>query len=393
MQGHERLFAGACQNVAVLHLADISEEKNPTFLPIILDRSLLGKMAMSRSTVLVSIALSLLVTSASLAQGPGAPPITIAVGPAEEASADLATELPRDTSGEARMLRRINVLRRQASHPPLQRDAGLDAAAAAHSQDMAQHGELGHVSERTGTPADRVRAANVQAARIAQNVARQQSSNAALAAILDSESHRAQLLDEQFTHIGLAAVRGESGVYLTQVVAHIPPPPAEQLPPPSVAELQPSAPSVEIETPRPQLEGPGVPAPPAAAAGLNGPRPVPVPSIRVPAGHRGVAGYWLQQHGRWWYFPVPAGVSPGTVVQPDLRFRGPPPGTSQNAPAASPARRGRRAQPARPAQARPAQARPAQARPAWRSPRRIPQNDGTPQSPNNGQVQGQVYWY
>lgn len=354
--------------------------KTPSFSMLILDRSLLRKRPMSRSAVLASIALSLLVGSTSFAQRPVAP-ITIEVGPTAQTEASAPTALPRDSSGEARMLRRINALRRQARHAPLQRDAGLDAAAAAHSQDMAQHSELGHVSERTGTPADRVRTANVQAARIAQNVARQQSSNAALAAILDSESHRAQLLDEQFTHIGIAAVRGENGVYLTQVVAHIPPPPAEQLPPPSVAELQPSAPAVELETPRPELEGPGVPAPPAAVAatGMTAPRPVPVPSIRVPAGHRGVAGYWLQQHGRWWYFPVPAGTPPGTVVEPDLRFRGPPPGTQPSAAPAAPARRTRRARPARPAPSRP----------AWRSPRRVPQNQRQP-APNS---QGQIYWY
>ena len=328
---------------------------------------------MPRSVLAASIALSLLLSSSSLAQ-----PITIEVGPtlAEADSPDLA----RDSAGEDRMLRRINALRRQANHPPLERDVGLDAAAAAHSQDMAQHNELGHVSERTGTPADRVRAAQVQAARIAQNVARQPSSNAALAAILDSESHRGQLLDEQFTHIGLAAVRGEDGIYLTQVVAHIPRPAAEQLPPPSVAELQPSAPSVEIETPRPQLdvEDRGVPAPPAAVAASGvGPRPVPVPSIRVPAGHSGVAGYWLHQHGRWWYYPVAAGTPPGTVVEPDLRFLGPPPGTPAAQPPAAP-----RAQPA------------PQSRPAWRSPRRIPQSQRAPQhqgAPQNNQ--GQIYWY
>lgn len=340
---------------------------------------------MPRSAALAtSLVLSFLVSSPLWAQSP----ITIEVGPSVEddtAPGEASTEadvLTRDTSGEARMLRRINVLRRQARREPLQRDVGLDAAAAAHSQDMAQHQELGHVSERTGTPADRVRAANVQAARIAQNVARQETSNAALAAILDSESHRAQLLDEQFTHIGIAAVRTNGGVYLTQVVAHIPPPPEEQLPPPAVAELQPSAPSVEVETPRPALEGQvngeGVPAPPNAAAsnGLT-PRPVPVPSIRVPAGHSGAAGYWLHQHDRWWYFPVTAGTPPGTVVQPDLRFRGPPPGTAA-APQASPAAPAVRSRRVRPA-------RPVQPRPAWRSPRRIPENQR--------QNSPQVYWY
>ncbi|MCA9615971.1 MAG: hypothetical protein KC586_24615, partial [Myxococcales bacterium] len=42
-----------------------------------------------------------------------------------------------DGDGEAAMLARINALRAEAGAPPLTRDEGLDAAARAHSVDMA----------------------------------------------------------------------------------------------------------------------------------------------------------------------------------------------------------------------------------------------------------------
>ena len=39
-----------------------------------------------------------------------------------------------------------------------------------------------------------------------------------------------------------------------------------------------------------------------------------------------VAGYWVHQQGRWWYFPVPAGAQPGQLILPDPSMEGPPPG-------------------------------------------------------------------
>ncbi|MEM9865876.1 MAG: CAP domain-containing protein, partial [Myxococcota bacterium] len=145
-----------------------------------------------------------------------------------------APTLPHDRAGEARMLRRINALRAQVGHEPLARHEGLDRAATIHSQDLANAGELVHVSARTGTPADRMQQAEVDAERMAQNIARNDNTAGALAALLESEGHRAQLLDSGFTHIGLAAVRGADGVYVTQVMAVLRPPREEALPPPAV---------------------------------------------------------------------------------------------------------------------------------------------------------------
>ncbi len=58
-----------------------------------------------------------------------------------------------DSDGETAMLARINQLRGEEGVPPLERHPGLDAAAQAHSVDMASHEERG---QRLGTkePAD-----------------------------------------------------------------------------------------------------------------------------------------------------------------------------------------------------------------------------------------------
>ncbi len=87
----------------------------------------------------------------------------------------------------------------------------------------------------------------------------------------------------------------------------------------------------------------------------------------MPAGHRRVAGYWLNQHGRWWYFPVPPRAAPGMVLYADPSVQGPPPGVTDDAQQSAP-----NAQPN--VQVR-VNGRTQQ--PSWRSPRR----------------NGTIYWY
>ncbi len=323
--------------------------------------------------------------------------------------ATIEVQAERDERGEARMLRRINRLRREAGAPPLERHPGLDAAALVHSEDMAVFAELVHVSARTGDPGSRVAAADVQAERIAENIAQGQSTRNALVSILESDPHRAQLVSGEFTHIGLASVRGESGVYVTQVLGVIAPPPAPVLPPPAVAEVAPrpetlavvppvesavasavpEAPaaevSVQVQTPDVSAEPvepvPAAPEAPALAPRpeapvTRGPQTAPattegVPSMRMPRTRRRVAGYWVRQGGRWWYFPVPAGVQPGQILQPDANIQGPPPGVQVRHAAPQPA-----------VQRRQIQVRPAPGvRPAWQSPRRP------------APATQQMYWY
>ncbi|MBX3250136.1 MAG: CAP domain-containing protein [Myxococcales bacterium] len=237
-----------------------------------------------------------------------------------------------DADGERAMLARVNALRAEAGVPALARHAGLDAAARTHSMDMAAHRELVHVSERTGDPNGRVEEAGVETLRIAQNISRHATTRGALDAILASPPHRAQLLDEGFTHIGLAAVSGADGVYVTQVLAEIAaPPPAPELPPPAVSQTprpQPASPAAAVP-PAPAGEADAVPPAPAQAQqGVEGQQP---PLMRMPRTHRRVAGYWIQHGGRWWYFPVPAHVQPGQLLQPDLSVQGPPPASRTRA--------------------------------------------------------------
>ena len=229
------------------------------------------------------------------------------------------------------MLERINALRAHENLPPLSRHEGLDAAARAHSVDMAANRQLVHVSARTGDPAQRVREAGVSTTRIAENIARHATTPGAQDSILASDAHRAQLLDPNFTHIGLAAVTAPDGIYVTQVMATLAAPPAAALPPPSVSEIDPepeaSEPEAIADTPPPPQLDTDVAAQPQPQAQAQVPQQI--PSMRMPRTHRRVAGYWIYHGERWWFFPVPPRARPGQLLQPDPNVQGPPPGYQQ----------------------------------------------------------------
>ncbi|MGF1466503.1 MAG: CAP domain-containing protein [Sandaracinaceae bacterium] len=232
-----------------------------------------------------------------------------------------------DLAGEAAMLARVNALREASSLPPLIRHAALDQAARAHSADMAQRGQLSHVSPTSGSPADRVSAVGVAASAIAENVALHRDTASALETLLQSDAHRANLLAPDVTHVGLGAFVSDAGVYVTQVFAALAAPSAPPLPEPSRQEVAPlpapaPAPPPPVSPPPAPRRLPGTPgATLALQPGSNGT----VVVQRRPQ-DQAIEGYWVYGSGRWWYYPRPADVQPGQQLQPDLTIEGPPPG-------------------------------------------------------------------
>lgn len=254
-------------------------------------------------------------------------------------SATASTALAQDdTAGEDAMLARINELRAAQGMSPLARDGQLDQAARAHSHDMADHQQLMHVSETSGSPTDRVHAAGLAIDEIAENVAMHSDAAQAEATLEASPPHLANMLNPRFTHVGLAAILHSDGTYVTQVFGRIEgasapapttaAPTAPALPPPSVAtpSATPSSPtSTAAATATLTVAPPVTSAPSATGAAVVVP-PSSSGIVTVPPARPGVAGYWVCGSGRWWYYPIPAGAGSGTQLQPDLAVSGPPPG-------------------------------------------------------------------
>jgi len=213
-------------------------------------------------------------------------------------------------------------------------------------------------------------------------VALHRSTGEAHEALIGSDAHRGNMMSAEATHVGLAALRTERGVYVTQVFATIAPPapvaeaPAEPAPtapapvapaPIAPAIVPPSAPAVEAPaaeapvapaeqgadciTPVPGVRlcgrlaartapqaAPRVEPPPPVAAAPSAPLTAPPTHLHVQPGtnrtvviqrtadNSRVEGYWVYGSGRWWYYPMPPGAHPGQRLEPDLSVSGPPPG-------------------------------------------------------------------
>lgn len=126
-----------------------------------------------------------------------------------------------DSEAEQRMLELIARDRKRAGVSVLQSDPMLTAMARAHSRDMADNDFFAHISPRTGRLSERAERIGLKYRRLTENIALHADVEEAEAALLRSPGHRSNLLDPEFTHVGVgvATVTDKEGnlrVYVTQ---------------------------------------------------------------------------------------------------------------------------------------------------------------------------------
>ncbi|MCH7322620.1 CAP domain-containing protein [Solibacillus sp. MA9] len=97
----------------------------------------------------------------------------------------------------------------------LEMDQPLMAAAREKSQDMKNNNYFSHTSPTFGSPFDRMKALGISYKSAGENIAKGQTSAAQVVeAWMNSEGHRANILNKDFTHIGVGYVK--SGNIWTQ---------------------------------------------------------------------------------------------------------------------------------------------------------------------------------
>ena len=126
------------------------------------------------------------------------------------------------TTQERELLDLTNAERKKMDLPPLAPNPILTKVARAHSENMAKQEKLEHELDGKN-PLDRVKEAKYEYRRMAENVA-MSSGNPSMADIfklwMDSPPHRANILKDGFTEIGLGVATNAKGeTYCTQVFA------------------------------------------------------------------------------------------------------------------------------------------------------------------------------
>ena len=124
---------------------------------------------------------------------------------------------------EARARRRRCGWKRFEAASPLLQSSLLQTVALGHARDMAQQGSLSHAGRDGSTPAERATRAGYEWRTVGENIASGQATpEQVVAEWLDSPRHCANLMDADYTEMGVAfavAAGGAAGIYWSQVFA------------------------------------------------------------------------------------------------------------------------------------------------------------------------------
>ncbi|TYS63649.1 hypothetical protein FZC76_19370 [Sutcliffiella horikoshii] len=130
--------------------------------------------------------------------------------PATEQTAGSVSEF------EKKVVELTNAERQKQGLAPLELDVELSKVAKEKSKDMQQNNYFSHNSPTYGSPFDMMKQFGVEYRTAGENIAQgQQSPEEVVNAWMNSQGHRANIMNENFTHIGVGHV--EEGNYWTQM--------------------------------------------------------------------------------------------------------------------------------------------------------------------------------
>lgn len=127
------------------------------------------------------------------------------------------SEYIMDKAAESKMLELINGERKKAGIAPLVISFEITPIARAHSKDMFQRRYFSHVTPDGLTPADRLSRANINFALAGENIAYTPDLATAHTGLMNSPSHKENILDPSFHRVGIGIISTSSwGMMVTQ---------------------------------------------------------------------------------------------------------------------------------------------------------------------------------
>lgn len=117
-------------------------------------------------------------------------------------------QIPGLSVEEQRMVQLVNEERRKAGLSALQVDQELSSVARVKSKEMIEKDYFSHTSPTYGSPFEMMKKFGIQYRSAGENIACNQSVDAAHKALMESPGHRENILNASFTHIGIGIVDG-----------------------------------------------------------------------------------------------------------------------------------------------------------------------------------------
>jgi len=118
------------------------------------------------------------------------------------------TEVKGLTADESKMLELVNQERQRAGLKPLQIDMRLVEISRKKSKDMIDNNYFGHTSPTYGTPFDALKNNGISYRYAGENLAGAPTVERAHTGLMNSPGHRANILNPNYTHIGIGIVEG-----------------------------------------------------------------------------------------------------------------------------------------------------------------------------------------
>ncbi len=154
---------------------------------------------------------------------PAPAPTPVTPQPAPQPQPEPAPSPPQQsisglTQAEQQMLNLVNLERTSRGLRPLQADLELTRIARLKSQDMINLNYFAHQSPTYGSPFDMMRAFGITYRYAGENLAGAPTVERAHTGLMNSSGHRANILSQNFTHIGIGVVSGgRYGMMFTQM--------------------------------------------------------------------------------------------------------------------------------------------------------------------------------
>lgn len=111
---------------------------------------------------------------------------------------------------EEEFLKAINELRVKNELPELKVDDAIQNVARLKAQDLAENNYFSHTSEKYGTPFEMLSSSNISYKTASENIAGNSTISGAINSWMNSESHKNNILSNDFNYTGVAVVHSNT---------------------------------------------------------------------------------------------------------------------------------------------------------------------------------------